>query len=116
MFDRYTIRERITDRLQQRLDNGMLDEIENLLKKGIKKDELTFYGLEYKFLTKHVTGDITFTEMFDQLNTAIHQYAKRQMTWYRRMENKGVHIHWIDGQLTLDEKLALILNVISKVY
>mgnify|MGYP001321880288 FL=1 len=75
-----------------------------------------FYGLEYKYLTLHVTGDISYTEMFDQLNTAIHQFAKRQMTWYRRMEKKGVHIHWIDGQLEMIDKLSLILNVISKTY
>ncbi|PLX06682.1 MAG: tRNA (adenosine(37)-N6)-dimethylallyltransferase MiaA [Marinilabiliales bacterium] len=116
LFDRQTIRERITDRLQSRLDNGMLDEIENLLNQGIKKDELIFYGLEYKYLTLHVLGKLTFAEMFDQLNTAIHQFAKRQMTWYRRMEKKGVHIHWIDGHLSTDEKLALILNVVSKTY
>lgn len=116
LFERQVLRQRITDRLQQRLDNGMLNEIENLLKKGISKEELTFYGLEYRYLTLHVTGEISFTEMFDQLNTAIHQFAKRQMTWYRRMEKKGVHINWIDGQLDMSEKLSLILNVISKIY
>ncbi len=116
LFERHVLRQRITDRLQSRLDNGMLNEIENLLKKGISKEELTFYGLEYKYLTLHVTGDISFTEMFDQLNTAIHQFAKRQMTWYRRMEKKGVHIHWIDGQLDMNEKISLILNVVSKIY
>jgi len=116
LYERQVLRQRITDRLQQRIDRGMLNEIENLLKKGISKEELTFYGLEYRYLTLHVTGDISFTEMFDQLNTAIHQFAKRQMTWYRRMEKKGVHIHWIDGQLDMSEKLSLILNVISKIY
>lgn len=116
LFERHVLRQRITDRLQSRLDNGMLNEIENLLEKGISKEELTFYGLEYRYLTLHVTGDISFTEMFDQLNTAIHQFAKRQMTWYRRMEKKGVRIHWIDGQLDMNEKISLILNVVSKIY
>lgn len=116
LFERHVLRQRITERLQSRLDNGMLNEIENLLKKGISKEELTFYGLEYRYLTLHVSGDISFTEMFDQLNTAIHQFAKRQMTWYRRMEKKGVRIHWIDGQLDMDEKISLILNVVSKIY
>jgi len=116
LYERQVLRQRITDRLQSRLDNGMLNEIENLLKKGISKEELTFYGLEYRYLTLHVTGDISFTEMFDQLNTAIHQFAKRQMTWYRRMEKKGVRIHWIDGQLDMNEKISLILNVVSKIY
>lgn len=116
LYERQVLRERITNRLQTRLDNGMLNEIEQLLNKGISKEELMFYGLEYKYLTQHITESISFTEMFDKLNTAIHQFAKRQMTWFRRMEKKGVHINWIDGQLSTDEKLSLILSVISKVY
>ncbi len=115
LFDRQTLRERITERLVQRLDNGMLDEIGHLLEKGISKDELLFYGLEYKFLTLYITGDILYDEMFDGLNTAIHQFAKRQMTWFRRMQKHGVRINWIEGNLSMEEKISLILNIVSKV-
>ncbi|NOY48998.1 MAG: tRNA (adenosine(37)-N6)-dimethylallyltransferase MiaA [Chlorobi bacterium] len=115
LFDRQTIRERITERLVQRLENGMLDEIGHLLEKGVSKDELLFYGLEYKFLTRYVSGDISYDEMFDGLNTAIHQFAKRQMTWFRRMQKQGVRLNWIDGNLSMEEKISLILNVVSKV-
>lgn len=114
MFERKLIKERITDRLNNRLDNGMLDEIESLLKSGLTKDQLMFYGLEYRFLTEHVLGETSFAEMFENLNTAIHQFAKRQMTWYRRMEKNGIRINWINGELEMEEKISLILNIISK--
>ncbi len=105
-FPRETIRKRITQRLENRLENGMLTEIQNLLKKGLKPEQLTFYGLEYKYITQYITGEIDYEEMFRKLNTAIHQYAKRQMTWFRRMERKGFTIHWIDGTLCNAEKIA----------
>ena len=113
-FERQKIRERITGRLESRLENGMLDEVKNLLEKGFTEEQLTFYGLEYRYLTLHVVGKISYDEMFVQLNTAIHQFAKKQMTWFRRMEKKGVHIFWMDGNLDTHEKLALILQKLPR--
>jgi len=104
-FEREVIRERITRRLKVRLNMGMLEEVKTLLQQGLKPEQLKFYGLEYKFLTQHVIGEISFDEMFRLLNTAIHQFAKRQMTWFRKMERGGYKIHWIDGDLGMDEKL-----------
>lgn len=107
-FERSEIRNRITERLKKRLNEGMTGEVEQLLKTGLKPEQLMFYGLEYKFLTLFVTGKISRDEMFSQLNTAIHQFAKRQMTWFRRMEKRGPKIHWIDGQLMMEEKVARV--------
>lgn len=112
-FERDTIRKRITERLKARLDLGMADEVKDLLKKGLTPDQLKFYGLEYRFLTQYVTGEISFDEMFRLLNTAIHQFAKRQMTWFRRMERQGFKIHWIDGSLSMKEKLNEAYKVLS---
>jgi tRNA dimethylallyltransferase len=111
--DRIVLRSRITERLKIRLSEGMVDEIQELLSRGIKPEELIYYGLEYKFVTMYVIGQISYEDMFTQLNTAIHQFAKRQMTWYRRMEKKGVKIHWIDGSIDLNDKLAVILNEVN---
>jgi len=113
-FTREIIRKRITERLKYRLENGMLDEIKNLLSKDISPEQLKFYGLEYKFLTQYIVGEISYDEMFRLLNTAIHQFAKRQMTWFRRMEKSGFKIHWIDGNLPDYKKLEFILNVYSE--
>ncbi|RLD42072.1 MAG: tRNA (adenosine(37)-N6)-dimethylallyltransferase MiaA [Bacteroidetes bacterium] len=107
-FEREIIRQRITERLKNRLEEGMIEEVKRLLGSGLKPEQLTFYGLEYKYLTLYVIGEISYDEMFSKLNTAIHQFAKRQMTWFRRMEKKGVKIHWIDGENSLEEKLAVI--------
>ena len=109
-FPRNIIRERITERLKLRLENGMTEEVQQLLKKGLKPEQLTFYGLEYKYITQYVTGEILWDEMFRKLNTAIHQFAKRQMTWFRRMEKKGFEINWIDGMLDDQKKLELIIE------
>lgn len=109
-FDRSTIRQRITERLKQRLDAGMVAEVERLLKGGLTPGQLIFYGLEYRYLTQYVIGRISYETMFEKLNTAIHQFAKRQMTWFRRMERKGLHIHWIDGSLPLEQKTDVILQ------
>jgi tRNA dimethylallyltransferase len=109
-FDRETIRKRITARLKARLNEGMVDEVKDLLAKGIKPEQLKFYGLEYKFLTQYVTGEISYDEMFRLLNTAIHQFAKRQMTWFRKMERGGVEIKWIDGMLSMEEKVKMTLD------
>ncbi|MCF6170443.1 MAG: tRNA (adenosine(37)-N6)-dimethylallyltransferase MiaA [Bacteroidales bacterium] len=112
-FEREIIRQRITQRLKTRLGRGMVDEVRTLLEGDLSPEQLSFYGLEYKYLTLYVVGEITYDEMFSKLNTAIHQFAKRQMTWFRRMEKKGVEIHWIDGKLTDDEKLAVIVGVLQ---
>lgn len=113
-FERMVIRERITKRLNDRLENGMIEEVEGLLTTGLNPEQLIFYGLEYKFVTRYLTGELTYDEMFSKLNTAIHQFAKRQMTWFRRMEKKGVVIHWIDGNLPMNQKVDLIFAKIQK--
>ena len=109
-FERPVIRQRITERLERRLESGMLDEIHRLLSQGLKPDQLKFYGLEYRILTQYVIGEISYDEMFRTLNTAIHQFAKRQMTWFRRMERQGMSIQWIDGDLPLEEKVNHVLE------
>ena len=112
-FDRRVVRSRITDRLEQRLKNGMLEEIENLLKNGTTAEQLKFYGLEYRFITQYIEGEISYTEMFRRLNTAIHQFAKRQMTWFRRMEKQGFEIHWLDGNCSHAEKMMKIMPLLQ---
>ena len=107
-IDREARREKITRRLKQRLDEGMVDEVRHLLGNGIAPEDLIYYGLEYKYLTLHVTGELTYDEMFTQLETAIHQFAKRQMTWFRGMERRGFTIHWVNANLTLEEKIAFV--------
>ena len=107
-IDRNLRREKITRRLKQRLDEGMLDEIRQLLSRDLTPDDLLYYGLEYKYLTLHVIGQLSYDEMFHQLETAIHQFAKRQMTWFRGMERRGIHIHWIDATLPLEEKIRKV--------
>lgn len=94
--DRDIVRARITKRLRQRLDEGMVEEVDALIRQGVSTRQLMKYGLEYKFLTMFLLGDISKEEMFEKLNTAIHQFSKRQMTWFRRMERQGFVIHWID--------------------
>jgi tRNA dimethylallyltransferase len=112
-FDRELRRQRITARLKQRLDEGMLDEVKRLLVSGLKPEQLIYYGLEYKYLTLHLIGELTFSEMFRQLEIAIHQFAKRQMTWFRGMEKRGTKIDWIDGHLPMEEKVKAILVLLS---
>ena len=107
-IDRELRRTKITRRLKQRLDEGMLDEIRQLLSRGLTPDDLLYYGLEYKYLTLHVIGQLSYDEMFHQLETAIHQFAKRQMTWFRGMERRGIHIHWIDATLPLEKKIRQV--------
>ena len=97
-FERRELRERITQRLRQRLDNGLLEEVGALLERGLTHDQLIFYGLEYRFVTEHLRGRLTREQMFDALNAAIHQFAKRQDTWFRRMERQGIGIRWLDGR------------------
>jgi tRNA dimethylallyltransferase len=112
MFDRESRRRRITERLKQRLDAGMVSEVKNLIDEGISIETLIYYGLEYKFLTLHLTGKISYTEMVRDLETAIHQFAKRQMTWFRGMERRGIKIHWIDGNLPMEEKVETVLELL----
>ncbi len=108
-FERDVLRRRITERLMQRLEAGMVAEVEKLLKKGLQPQQLIFYGLEYRYLTQYVIGRISYETMVKELNTAIHQFAKRQMTWFRRMERKGIYIKWIDGRKTLSDQLREII-------
>ena len=112
-IDRELRREKITRRLKQRLDEGMVEEVRGLLAEGVSAENLIYYGLEYKFLTQYVIGELTFEEMFQQLETAIHQFAKRQMTWFRGMERRGFTIHWLDATLSMEEKLEQIINWIN---
>ena len=104
-------REKITRRLKARLEEGMIDEVKGLLDEGIPADDLIYYGLEYKFVTEYLVGKTTYDEMFTRLEIAIHQFAKRQMTWFRGMERRGFQIHWIDATLPMDEKVNRILQI-----
>ena len=107
-IDRDLRREKITRRLKARLEEGMIDEVRGLLAEGIPADDLIYYGLEYKYLTEYVIGHLSYDEMFRQLEIAIHQFAKRQMTWFRGMERRGFTIHWIDATLPMQQKVAQI--------
>ena len=102
-------RERITARLKARLEEGMVEEVRGLLEKdGITKEDLIYYGLEYKYVTAYVVGEMSYEDMFNQLEIAIHQFAKRQMTWFRGMERRGFNIHWLDASMPMADKLAQI--------
>jgi len=113
LFDRDTRRKRISERLKQRFDSGMIDEVKNLIDRGINIDTLIYYGLEYKFITLYLTGKISYQEMIRDLEIAIHQFAKRQMTWFRGMEKKGIKINWIDGKIPLEEKVEKVMELLS---
>ena len=107
--DRDIRRERITARLKARLEEGMVEEVRGLLEKdGITKEDLMYYGLEYKYVTAYVVGEISYEDMFNQLEIAIRQFAKRQMTWFRGMERRGFNIHWLDASMPMADKLAQI--------
>lgn len=112
-IDRDLRREKISRRLRQRLDSGMVDEVRQLLDSGIKPEDLIYYGLEYKYLTEYIIGKLTYTEMVGSLETAIHQFAKRQMTWFRGMERRGFHINWIDASESMEQKLRDIQTIIE---
>ncbi|MCF8303044.1 MAG: tRNA (adenosine(37)-N6)-dimethylallyltransferase MiaA [Bacteroidales bacterium] len=113
-FERKRVRERITARLKSRLDEGMIEEVQGLLQSGIEPETLEFYGLEYRYITQYLTGVISYNTMFEKLNTAIHQFAKRQMTWFRRMERRGFNIHWIDGEKCMNEKVDEAMKLIGE--
>ena len=112
-IDRELRREKITRRLKQRLDEGMVDEVRTILATGVKPEDLIYYGLEYKFLTLYIIGELSFEEMVSQLEIAIHQFAKRQMTWFRGMERRGCEIHWIDATLPTEEKIATTMRILN---
>lgn len=105
---RETRRERITRRLHERLQNGMIEEVRKILESGVKAEDLIYYGLEYKYLTLYLTGKLNYEDMVSRLNVAIHQFAKRQMTWFRKMEREGFCIHWLNAELSMEEKLEQI--------
>ena len=113
-IDRETRRKKISERLQQRLNDGMIDEVRSLLDSGITSEDLIYYGLEYKYLTQYVIGEISYDEMYHSLEIAIHQFAKRQMTWFRGMERRGFIIHWVDAGLPLEEKVLEIKRILKK--
>ena len=110
--DREIRRGRITRRLYERLENGMVDEVRGLLDKGVTAEQLMYYGLEYKFLTQYIIGELTYDEMVKGLEIAIHQFAKRQMTWFRGMEKRGVHIHWIDAMQPRESQVEQIKGLL----
>lgn len=107
-------RQKITHRLDERLKEGMVDEIKGILESGVAPEDLIYYGLEYKFVTLYLTGELSYEEMRRQLEIAIHQFAKRQMTWFRGMEKRGLHIEWIDYELPMEQKVQFILDRIEK--
>lgn len=109
-IERELRREKISKRLRSRLDEGMVDEVKNILASGVFPDDLIYYGLEYKYLTNYVIGKMTYDDMVSELEIAIHQFAKRQMTWFRGMERRGFTIHWIDATLPMETKIQKILS------
>ncbi len=105
-------RQRISQRLRRRLEEGMIAEIQHLLDKGLSPESLIYYGLEYKFVTNYLLGNLTYDELYAQLEIAIHQFAKRQMTWWRGMERRGIKIHWIDAMLPNEEKVEIVKKLL----
>ena len=114
IFDRNSRRLRISQRLKDRLENGMIEEVKYLLKNGVLPETLKYYGLEYKFITEYILGELSYNEMFKKLEIAIHQFSKRQMTWFRKMEKSGHKIHKIDGYLPMNEKIKIIKQLFLK--
>jgi len=112
-FERDTRRKRISERLIQRLNEGMIKEVKQLIDEGISTETLIYYGLEYKYITLYLTGKLSYDEMVRDLEIAIHQFAKRQMTWFRGMEKRGIKIHWVDGEAPLEEKVLRVLELLK---
>lgn len=112
-YERTVRRKRITERLQQRLEEGMVEEVEQLMKKGVSAEKMDYYGLEYRYISRYLLKQLSYDDMFRELNTAIHQFAKRQMTYFRGMERRGLTIHWIDGQLSMEDKVNLAMKIIK---
>ncbi|HDR67595.1 MAG TPA: tRNA (adenosine(37)-N6)-dimethylallyltransferase MiaA [Bacteroidaceae bacterium] len=107
-FDRESRRRRITERLKRRLESGMIEEAENLLRSGVGHERLRYYGLEYKYISMYLLGELNHAQMYTELNTAIHRFAKRQMTYFRGMERRGSDIRWLDGYMPMEEKVNKI--------
>jgi tRNA dimethylallyltransferase len=112
-YDRDMRREKISQRLIERLSGGMIEEVKGLLDKGVDSETLIYYGLEYKYITLYLTGKTSYDEMFRCLEVSIHRFAKRQMTWFRGMERKGIKIHWLDGELPMENKIEKILDLLN---
>jgi len=112
--DRETRRQRISDRLRVRLEEGMIEEVQRLLAGGIHPDDLIYYGLEYKYITLYLMNRLSREEMVQKLEVEIHRFAKRQMTWFRGMERRGIAINWIDGSLSDEEKTACLISKICR--
>lgn len=113
-IDRESRRKKITQRLDARLHDGLVEEVKGLIDSGINPEDLIYYGLEYKYVTNYIIGNISYQEMHNQLEIAIHQFAKRQMTWFRGMEKRGIHINWIDTTQPMDKKLKQAIELINK--
>lgn len=113
-IEREKIKERITKRLKERLKNGMIEEVEELIKSGITFEKLNFFGLEYKFIGQYLKGELNYNNMYQKLNSAIHAFAKRQMTWFRKMEKEGINIHWIEGADVLKASEIIEQNYFRK--
>lgn len=113
-IDREQRRQRITQRLHQRLKEGMVEEVRHLLDTQCTPQQLIYYGLEYKYITEYITGKLNYDDMVSQLEIAIHQFAKRQMTWFRGMERRGTHINWIDFNIPTEEKINTIFRLTCK--
>jgi len=113
-YERNLRRQRITQRLKERLQEGMVEEVEALLGQGISPEKLDYYGLEYRYVCKHLLNELSYDEMYSKLNTAIHQFAKRQMTYFRGMEKRGIAIHWLNGELSMDEKIERSLKLLKE--
>ena len=113
-FDREARRQRVTERLKMRLQGGMVEEVKELLERGIPAEDLIYYGLEYKYVTLYLTGELPYVEMVEKLNTSIHQFAKRQMTWFRKMERDGFDIRWLEGEMPLEEKMDQIKSWLGR--
>lgn len=112
-FDREVIRQRITQRLKERLENGMIEEVQFIADRGVGHERLQKYGLEYKYVSLYLQNKLSYNALFEELNIAIHQFAKRQTTWFRRMEKNDIPIIWIDGSLSMDEKIQEIVNLLK---
>jgi tRNA dimethylallyltransferase len=112
--ERESRRNRISGRLKQRLKEGMVEEVKGLLEKGVSEESMIYYGLEYKYITLYLTGKTSYDDMVKGLETAIHQFAKRQMTWFRGMEKKGTRINWIDGELPMEKKVEQVLSLLKE--
>lgn len=106
-------REKISKRLRARLDEGMVDEVRRILDSGVSAEDMIYYGLEYKYLTNYVIGNLTYEQMVSELEIAIHQFAKRQMTWFRGMERRGFTIHWVDACLPMEEKVEVVCKLLQ---